>query len=840
VKKLAKYAAKRDFTVTPEPPDRVATGAGHSFVVQKHAARALHYDFRLELDGVLKSWAVPKGPSLSPAQKRLAVEVEDHPLDYRDFEGTIPEGQYGGGEVIVWDRGSWTPVGDPHEGLQKGHLRFALAGEKLHGGWSLLRIKPRGGEKRTSWLLIKSRDEDARDGADAEVTESAPASVLTGRPIEELGDMPAPPRSRTRTKKTPAKARPKAKAKAKPNATAEAALPAFEPQLATLVDEVPTEPGWLFEIKLDGYRVVATIQDGEARLMSRNGLDWTARFAPIAAALPHLRVKDAVVDGEVCVMDPHGRTSFQRLQNTLSGKDQGSLVYVIFDLLHRDGEDLRSRPLLERKKLLATILAGEHAPLALSMHIEGNGEATFAEAHRLGLEGIIAKRADAPYRAGRSTTWLKIKCDKRQEFVVVGYTPIVGRRVGLGALLLAVRDPEAGSGLRFVCKVGTGFTARMRTELLRKLEPLATSKPPVADPPRVAGATWVRPLLVCEVRFTEWTDDGALRHPAFLGLREDKAVKDVVRERAAPVKAVKAHRTRASAPARGGPVIVRGVAITHEDRVVDEASGITKGELARYYDAVADLLLPYAKGRPLAVVRCPGGRAGKCFFQRHAMAEMGPSIGRTPVGGEELIHVSSAAGILELVQFGVIELHGWGSRLPATDKPDWIVLDLDPDEGLPFARVAAAALTAREVLRSIGLESWVKTTGGKGLHVVAPFRARYGWDVVKPVAQAIAADMARQAPDAFTASPTKAARHGKIYLDVLRNGEEATAVLPYSARARDCLTVAMPISWDDVRHVHPQDLTVRTVPNLLALRADDPWAGLLSLKQKLPQGLGRR
>jgi bifunctional non-homologous end joining protein LigD len=839
MKKLGRYAAKRDFTITSEPPAVVPSGAGHAFVVQKHAARRLHYDFRLELDGVLKSWAVPKGPSLSPREKRLAVEVEDHPVDYRDFEGNIPEGQYGGGEVIVWDRGTWAPVGDPVEGLRKGHLRFELASEKLAGGWSLVRIGSRGGEKRVNWLLIKARDEHAREGADAEITAKMPGSVLTGRSVEDLAEAPASEKIVKKGAKKGAKKRKKSDEEAEPAAVVEQ----FEPQLATLVDHVPTDPGWLFEMKLDGYRAIALVEGGKARLISRNGLDWTARFSDIAAALGHLRVKNAVLDGEVCFVDDEGKTSFQGLQNALSEEDQSGLVYFAFDLLHRDGDDLRALPLRERKRILATILAGERAPLSLSEHLEDVGTAMFEEASRLGLEGIIAKRADAPYTAGRTRSWLKIKAGKRQELVVIGYTAPTGKRTGIGALVLGVHGPGKKGALRFVGKVGTGFDAKMLTALRRRLEPLARATPPVADPPRVARVTWVEPEIVVEIGFTEWTTDGALRHPTFLGLREDKPSEDVVREEPASLAAPRAPRAaaRTSTRTRRGvakeSAVVAGVTITHEGRVLDTVSGVTKGDLARYYAAVARELLPHAKDRPLSIVRCTSGIGKACFFQKSAMPGMGDSVHRHRVGEHEVLSVTTATGLLQIVQLGGIELHTWGSKLPATDRPDRIVFDLDPDEGLPYGRVVEAALEAREILASIGLEAWLKTTGGKGLHVVVPFRPKHGWGVIRGFARAVAEDFARRAPKAFTATAAKAARKGRIFVDYLRNGEGATAVVPYSARARAGLTVAMPIAWEDVRRVHPRDFTVQTVPDLLARRKIDPWAELRASKQRLPDDL---
>ena len=831
MKKLGAYEAKRDFTITSEPSARVPARGGNAFVVQKHAARRLHYDFRLELDGVLKSWAVPKGPSLAPGEKRLAVEVEDHPVDYRDFEGTIPAGQYGGGEVIVWDRGTWAPVGDPEEGLRKGHLRFTLASEKLTGGWSLVRIGSRGNEKRTNWLLIKARDEHAREGAAAEITEKKPDSVLSGRTVEEKAGA-------KRSKKAGAKRSKKEAAAVDPVAV----LEQFEPQLATLVDHVPTDPGWLFEMKLDGYRAIAVIEGGAARLVSRNGLDWTARFSDIAAALGHLRVKNAVLDGEVCVVDDEGKTSFQSLQVALSKDDQPRLVYFVFDLLHRDGEDLRRAPLLERKRILATVLAGEKAPIALSEHLADVGEAMFEEARRVGLEGIIAKRADAPYTSGRTRSWLKIKCGKRQELVVIGYTAPAGERVGLGALVLGVHEPRKGGALRYVGKVGTGFTTASLRALRRKLEPLARKTSPALDAPRLPRVTWVEPEVVCEVEFTEWTHDGALRHPRFLGLREDKPSEDVVRERAARVPAPRSPRAaaRVSGTRRGrGPesIEIAGVTVTHAGRVLDPTTELTKGDLARYYAAVAGELLPYAEDRPLTILRCTSGINRSCFFQKHAMPGLGDAVHRSPVGAHQVLSINDAAGLLQLVQLGGVELHTWGARLPDAARPDLLILDLDPAEGLAYGRVVEAALDAREQLRSIGLESWVKTTGGKGLHVVVPFRPRHGWDVVKKFARVLAEDFTRRAPDVYTATPAKTARRGRIFVDYLRNGEGATAVVPYSARARAGLTVAMPIAWEDVRHAHPKDFTIRTVPERLARRRRDPWEDLLASKQSLSDNL---
>ncbi|MDB4936186.1 MAG: ATP-dependent ligase [Labilithrix sp.] len=844
---LERYNEMRDFGLTEEPSGKVhPSHTGRSFVIQKHAATALHYDFRLELDGVLLSWAVPKGPSLSPKDRRLAVQTEDHPVDYRDFEGTIPRGEYGGGPVIVWDRGTWEPIGDPHEGLKKGRLELVVHGEKLHGKFMLVRLAEKERDRgKKNWLLIKRGDEHAREGADAEIVKRLPESVITGRTIEEVREgVVARKKTKTKTKRT-------GDGNGNGNGNAKKGgvkLPAFgkmQPQLATLVDDVPTHGDWVYELKYDGYRAIATLEDGKVRIASRNGKDWTDHFPGIAEALSHVRAKTAVFDGEIAYVMEDGRTDFQKLQNALSGAaDAGRLVYFVFDLLHYDGVDLTGEPLEERKAKLRTILAGVGPPLKMGEHVRGNGVEFFQQACKLGLEGIIAKRADKPYRPGRSTDWVKVKCQKRQEMVIVGWTAPKGSRTGIGALLLAVRE---GKKYRYAGKVGTGFSHASLEDLAKRLAKIEVKEPMVEGAPRMRDARWVKPELVCQVRFTEWTRDGSLRHPSFEGLREDKKAEGVVKE----VEKREERTGDGNGNGNGnGEMKVGKVVITHPDRIVDKETGITKGDMATYAGGIAPLLLPYAKKRPLMLVRCTEawdgggfGARGKrpkraaCFVQKHSGRGLVGNIGRGDVEGEEVLYVTKAEEIVSLVQFNAVELHGWGSRMPKYDKPDWIVFDLDPDVGLRFERVVAAAIDMRDELAKMGLTTFVKTTGGKGLHVVVPLTPKDDWDVVSAFATAVAEGMVKREPKKYVATMTKAARKGKIFVDHFRNGRGATAILPYSPRARTGATVALPVTWKELPAIDPQDFTVLTVPDLLAKRRVDPWADLLETKQTIPRDL---
>lgn len=895
---LQEYKRKRNFKATSEPEGKVKSTKGkNSFVIQKHAATRLHYDFRLELEGVLLSWAVPKGPSLDPDEKRLAVHVEDHPLDYGTFEGTIPKGQYGGGTVLLWDRGTWEPDGDPVAGYKKGHLKFRLHGEKLQGGWNLVRIGGRKDDDNDNWLLIKEKDDEALPGSGDAVVEEHPESVSTGRSLDEIAADADNVWQSNRAEKSAgfkqkiaakaAKKRVAAKAPAKKPAKQETASPsAFDPaslpgarkvkmpssveaQLATLVDETPQGEEWIHEIKLDGYRVLAFIENGETRIVTRNDKDWTDRFAPVAQAAGKLPVSAAILDGEVVVLEPDGRTSFQALQNALTENRDRDLVYFAFDLLYLDGYDLRNAPLLARKEALAAVLAGgQGTTIRFSDHVAGDGESFYRQACSFALEGIIAKRGDVPYHPGRNKDWLKVKCLKRQEFVIVGFTDPEGSRVGFGALWLAVNE---GGKLVAVGKVGTGFNGKLLKDLRKRLDKMIVDKPPVANPPRGAEARrshWVRPELVGEVAFTEWTREGILRHPAFQGLREDKSPREVVHERPAepPPEAKKAEAKRPvaaqkvktaaqppsgpKAPVHPAPgevelpasgrskkkeVEISGVRISNPERVLYPEQGLTKKDLAVYYSRISDWILPHLVDRPLTLVRCPEGRAKQCFYQKHINEHVPPSIRRIDVGDDEPYGtLSSLEGLLSLVQMGVLELHIWGSHRDKIEQPDYVVFDLDPDEGLGWDRVVEGALKVREFLAGLGLQTFLKTTGGKGLHVVLPLTRKLDWDQVKAFTKGVADTIVAGEPDRYTAKLPKASRKGKVFIDYLRNGRGATSIAAYSTRARPDAPVSAPLFWEELEtDVRANTYTVRNLPERLESLPADPWEGFSKVRQSI-------
>jgi len=795
---LDEYRRKRDFARTPEPSGDAAPDAGGGlFCIQRHDASRLHYDFRLELDGVLKSWAVPKGPSLDPEEKRLAVHVEDHPLDYGEFEGAIPKGEYGAGDVVLWDIGRWVPIGDPHDGYAKGKLKFTLAGRKLRGAWTLARMGGRAGEGGKNWLLLKERDAEARDSGQGDVLAERPESVRT-----LIGDAPLPER--------------------------------IEPQLAVLTDVAPSGDEWLHEIKYDGYRALCRIEHGEVRLFTRAGLDWTERFHGVAAAAEALPVETALLDGEVVVLTAEGRTSFDALQRELGSVASTSLTYVVFDLLHLDGVDLRSLPLEARKIRLADLLRRVPAGGVLRYcdHVVGRGPDFLRHAAAAGLEGVMSKRRESPHRPGRSDDWRKIRCTSRQEFVVGGFTEGAGSRVGFGALLLGVYD-DAGT-LLHVGRVGTGFDDAKLTTLRARLDGMETTTSPFApfaDIPK--DVHWVRPELVCEVGFTSWTRDGRLRHPLFVGLRADRDPRTVRRE----------HVDAAPPPKRpDGPVEIEGVRLTHPDRALWPEVGVTKVELAHYYVAVGERMLGYMGGRPLALVRGPRGHTGTTFFQKHAADGLPEVIGSVQIDDEDglkrHVMVDAIAGLVGLVQVDTLEIHSWGSPGDDIEHPDRIVLDLDPDPAVPWEVVCAAAAGIRLRLEHLELESFVKTTGGKGLHVVVPLERDGDWPAVKTFARAICEDLVRRLPSHFTVNPQKADRVGKIYLDYLRNGRGATAVAAYSARARPGAPVSWPLDWDELAAgVDPKALTVRTV--LERLDDPDPWAAFADVRQTVTSEMRR-
>ncbi len=852
--RLAVYHRKRNFEKTPEPKGAAPRRRSKEllFVVQKHAARRLHYDFRLELDGVLKSWAVPKGPSLDPQAKRLAVQVEDHPLDYADFEGIIPEGQYGGGTVLVWDTGTWSPLGEnAAEALRRGSLKFELHGKKLRGRWALVRM---GGRKREdkNWLLIKEGDPTARPGSDDEIVERQTKSVLSGR------DLPAVAKARDRVwhsnradpSSAPAEApRSTIDAGAIPRAR-RAKLPStLVPQLATLNTTVPAGEGWLHEIKFDGYRMIARIDRGEVRLLSRNGKDWSDKFPRVVAALGGLGLDNAILDGEVVHLLANGLSSFEALKEDLSKEDTSKVVYCLFDLVYLQGYSLAGARLADRKEALRRLLADTPDDiLRYSEHVVGRGDEFYKSACDHELEGIIAKRADAPYQAGRGTAWLKIKCQARDEFVIIGWTDPGGAREGFGSLLLGYYD--RARRLRFAGAVGTGFNQATLRALRRRLDRLARRVPPSAEIARAAPrrAHWVAPELVAELRYSEWTRDGRLRHPAFLGLREDKSADEVVIDREdAAAAGLSDPAPRASAlPGRvRGTVEVAGVAISNADKVLYPKGGFTKLALAQYYEQIAPHMLPELSGRPLTLVRCPEGYDKNCFYQKHATKAVPAALERLdiPEGRDAGIHLlaNDLAGLLSLVQMGVLEIHVWGSTRRALDRPDRVVFDFDPDEGLAWPRVVEAAFTMRHLLGELGLESFAKATGGKGLHVVVPLRPQLDWDEMKAFSKAMAEEMARREPGAYTTTMAKKSRRGRIFIDYLRNQRGATAIAAYSARARPGAPVAAPLSWKEVEDgVRSDAFTIATLPRRLATLSRDPWNDLAKVKQSVPAALRRK
>ena len=770
------YRAKRDFARTTEPTGAKLPTSGKGFVVQKHAASRLHYDFRLELDGVLVSWAVTRGPSANPDDKRLAVRTEDHPLDYARFEGLIPKGEYGGGTVMLWDNGIWEPIEgkDPRKTLPEGHLHFILHGRRMQGEWILFRLKPRAKERGENWILRKVNDSFA--GGSDDLISHHLTSIDSGRTMDEI-----------------AAGKPVSESKAS-NAK-DSGPPPFQPvQLATLVDHVPAGDRWLHELKYDGYRTLLAISGDNGRAYTRSGLDWSDRFAGLIADATKLGAESALIDGEAVVILPDGRTSFQGLQAALKD-DPGQIDYMAFDLLALNGEDLTGRPLLERKEMLAKLIGDGVGHIRYSDHIVGRGEQLFERFCSAGLEGVISKRVDARYAGTRSGSWVKTKCIRRQEFVIVGWLPSDKRR-GSRSLLLGVHDKGT---LRFAGKVGTGFSADEMERLLKLMAPLA-QKTPTVEAPRAAvrEARWITPKLVVEVAFAEFTDEGVLRHSSYLGLREDKKPEAVVLEIEAPVARVTQ------------PTSTSGVKISNRDRVIFPEGKLTKGELADYYEAVADIMLPWAGSRPISLVRCPQGRDKKCFFQKHDAGSFGDDVKQVGIlekdGHEEpYLFVDAPAGLLTCVQMGTIEFHGWGARIGDVEKPDRLVFDLDPDEGLAFKDVVSAAVHLQDVLAQMGLVTFPMVTGGKGVHVIAPLTPSAEWPQVKDFAHRFATALSQADPDRFTAALAKAKRTGKIFIDYLRNQRGATAVMPYSARSRPFAPIAVPLSWEELRTLDGPD-----------------------------------
>ena len=838
---LAQYNAKRDFAKTAEPAGTLAPrdqAAPLQFVVQKHWASHLHYDFRLELDGVMLSWAVPKGPCLDPGVKALAIHVEDHPISYNRFEGEIPKGQYGGGTVIVWDQGTWQPVGDARAGLDKGKLVFALHGQKLAGLWELVRISKPGDKKHNQWLLFKKRgDAWARPRSEYDVLTALPDSVIQ-KPLGAIAQAAGSPAGAAPTAASPAGAAPAGAKKAK--------LPAkLAPQLATLVSSVPAGD-WIVESKFDGYRVLARVDGDEVRLFTRNGNDWTDKLQPLARAVAALGLTHAWLDGEIVVLDDAGIPDLHRLQNAIDSAQAADIVLFLFDLPFLGDSDLRALPLRARRGVLEQLMHGrENASLRLSQTLRAAPAQLLSAACEMGLEGVMVKQADAPYVSGRSETWMKLKCQLRQEFVVLGFTLRAGASREVGSLLLGYH--EQGE-LRAAGAVGTGWDAATARQLLALLAPLEIDQPAAAPPKpgrwpqRKAGSEhWVKPQVVVEVGFGAWTPDLQLRHAVFRGLRSDKPATEVVREQATQAAAPAPAPTSARAAPPPARARTGAVTVTHAQRVIDPSTGLRKIDLVRYYESVAQWLLPHLKNRPVSLVGAPAGITGQQFFQKHAegkiagVRELDPAL--SP-GHAPLLAIGSAQALIAAAQMNVIEFHTWNSKIRHIDKPDRFVLDLDPGEGAGWPQLLEAAELTRVMLTELGLASWPKTSGGKGLHIVVPLTPRRDHAQVKAFSQALVQHMAQVIPEKFVAVMGAQKRVGKIFIDYLRNGPGQTTVAAFSARARPGMGVSMPVSWEQLPTLSGgAHWSIATARDYLSLRKSDPWSDYWTTRQTITQGL---
>jgi bifunctional non-homologous end joining protein LigD len=836
---LSLYRAKRNFAITSEPAEGGEANAGSlSFVVQKHAASRLHYDFRLELDGVMLSWAVPKGPSFDPKEKRMAIHVEDHPISYSSFEGTIPPKQYGAGTVIVWDNGTWEPVGDPRAGLAAGKLVFRLQGQKLQGLWELVKIA-KGGERQEPWILFKKKDAFAKPHAEYDVVMALPDSVIA-KPLKKKAPAAAKSAQKRKTPVDPLAAARKA------------SVPlTIKPQLATLAAGIPSSGEWLYEIKFDGYRIMARIDQGKVALITRGGHDWAGKMPGLVAELEELGLNASYLDGEIVVLGANGAPDFNALQNAFDRR-QGAerIVYFVFDAPFFEGADLRDVPLKDRRALLKDFFeerASEH--VRFSADFEADPSSILRSACQMQLEGVIAKRADAPYVSRRSETWLKLKCKLRQEFVVCGYTDRTDNNAQVGSLLLGVHD-SAGN-LIPAGSVGTGWSGDEAAAFKRKLLPLAVDASPfdkgVSKPgrwsKRKAGTErWVKPTILAEVSFAEWTPDGQVRHASFIGLRDDKPAKAVVREQP---KAVGNARAGAAASVAGkGAQGDAAVKVSHGDRVIDATTGVTKLDLVRYYESVADFMLPHLKGRPCSLVRGPAGVTGQLFFQKHGEKIGIPGIAELPEelwpGHASLLEVNNPKALAGAAQMNVIEFHTWNSLAKAIDKPDRMIFDLDPGEGTTWEHIQEAATLVRAMLDVLGLKAWLKTSGGKGLHVVVPLAPRYDYDTVKGFSQAVVQHLARTIPARFVAKSGPSNRVGKLFVDYLRNGHGATTAAAFSARARPGMGVSIPVSWEDLGNLKSgAQWNVRTAREHLSFQTVDPWADYWKTRQPLAEAMKR-
>ncbi len=876
-RQLERYRSMRDFQITSEPEGGAAS-RGHSdapgpqpFVVQKHAATRLHYDFRLGWRGVLKSWAVTKGPSYFPGDKRLAVEVEDHPMEYGGFEGTIPKGQYGGGTVMIWDYGEWKGLGNVDRDLEKGNLKFELNGTKLKGKWALVRMKnTRDRSDKPNWLLFKERDDWSQPEEAPGITELAPDSAITQRTMEQISESrdhvwdstkglllsDEDRETRTSPELLKSDARQQKKIMRILRQAPSEVIPGFiQPQLALQGLKAPAGNDWIHELKLDGYRLqihVVSSRKGErdaprVTLFTRTGLDWTNRIRSLAKSAAKLKVESCILDGEIVALDHEGRSNFSDLQAAFQEGKQENLVYFAFDLLHLNGYNVRKLSLLDRKAILAELFSqvDSGSALRISEHIEGRGSEVFAKACELGAEGVVSKLRSAPYTSGRGNAWVKMKCALQQEFVIAGFTPPERGGRGIGALLLGYyKDGK----LRYSGRVGTGFSDETHRALRERLDPIVKKTSPFEKVPAdgLRKVSWVKPELVAQVSFSAWTRDNLIRQSSFRGLREDKIPQDVTHE--SPLAKEECRDCPPSSPnqAAGAQAIRKttvlklgGVRITHPTKVIDAESEVTKQEIAEYYFAVASHLLPHISDRPLSVVRCPGGIGESCFFQKHVTPGLSPGVSHVSVRNrktgkeEKFLTVNTVEGLMGLAQLGVLEIHPWGSKNDSYEKADRIIFDLDPDEAVSWNTLASAAEELRDRLKQLNLTSFLKSTGGKGLHVVVPIQPKYEWPIIKQFSHAVVLQMERSNPAIYLTKMSKAARAKRIYLDYLRNDREATAIAPFSTRARSGVPVAVTLDWMELQNSARPRFYVSNFARWKVRLRHDPWQLMISSKQGL-------
>lgn len=806
--KLQEYNQKRNFEITGEPEGETAEPEGGlRFVVQHHAARRDHYDLRLEWDGALLSWAVPKGPSYYTRDKRLAVHVEDHPLEYRNFEGTIPKGEYGGGVMMLWDEGFWEPLFDVDDGLKTGSLKFVLKGRRLKGKWALVRMKPKAGEADNNWLFLKEKDDYAQN---SDGVSEFNTSIRTGRTMAEIEAGEA-----EKITKNP--------------------FDKVSVQLAKLVNTIPESEDWLYELKYDGYRIVAFVEGSSVRLITRNGNDYTKRFAGIAYSLADWATGRAMVlDGEMVILDAEGKTDFQALQNYMRNPRGQNLVYIAFDLLALEGEDLRDRPLIERKEMLEALMKDSPKNLHYSQHIRGKGKEFLLAACNSNLEGIVGKNPDSVYKGTRTDDWIKLKCDKRQEFVVGGYTLSNKKTSGVSSLILGIYE---GNELRYAGRAGTGFTARSMKELEERFKEIKRSESPFKQPPEPKKneiITWLEPELVAEIKFAEWTEENLLRQASFKGLRTDKDPRDIKREIAEEVNEMEGSMEEPK-KTTGSGMVIKGIKITNPGKVVFEEPKTTKVDIIRYYEMVSDRMLPYVSNRILSIVRCPRGITSSCFFKKHPGPD-NKSIVTMPVTNskgetEDYFYIKDVSGLIYEAQMGTLEFHTWGSRADDLEKPDMMVFDLDPDEGMDLETVRQGVKDVKSILEQLSLISFLKASGGKGYHVVVPFKPAVDWGTFHDFARRIAEIMEQKWPDRYTSNVRKANRKNKIFIDWIRNGRGATSIAPYSIRARSGARISMPITWEELETVAPDGITMTEA--LTRINGNDPWEDFFQIDQRL-------